>query len=213
MDIDAVPLLGVDTTPHAVGSRLCLAAVNSVLWRRGPQPQERLRNYGDLVALVAGSGWGPDPAVLRRTATRHRTRAEQEVDDARALRELLFGIFTAVAGRGVPADAAVRSVEELATQGLARLRLADGNGHGYRLHWPDAAIDLPVRLIAVSALVLLASPELDHVKQCPGPACGWIFLDSTRNHSRRWCDPAECGNRNRVQAHYQRTKASISPPH
>jgi predicted RNA-binding Zn ribbon-like protein len=207
VDIDAVPLLGADTTPHAVGSRLCLAAVNSVLWRRGPQPQERLHTYSDLVTLVAGAGWVPDPAALRRKATRHRARAEHEVAAARDLREQLYVTFSAVAARSAPADAALRAVEDLATQGLARLRLAPDRS-GYRLQWPAIELDLPVRLIAVSALVLLASPELDRVKQCPGPTCGWVFLDSTRNHSRRWCDSTECGNRNRVQAHYQRNKAT-----
>ncbi|MGW5559426.1 CGNR zinc finger domain-containing protein [Micromonospora sp. NPDC003944] len=37
-----------------------------------------------------------------------------------------------------------------------------------------------------------------------GEGCGWLFLDSTRNHSRRWCDPLDCGNRARVRAYVQR---------
>jgi predicted RNA-binding Zn ribbon-like protein len=66
-----------------------------------------------------------------------------------------------------------------------------------------------VRLIAVSALVLLASPELDRSGQTvSGADLSMAFLDSTRNRSRRWCDSIECGNRNRVQAHYHRNKAA-----
>jgi predicted RNA-binding Zn ribbon-like protein len=57
-------------------------------------------------------------------------------------------------------------------------------------------------------MLLLASIEITRVKQCPGPTCGWVFLDVTRNRSRRWCNSAECGNRSRVQAHYARTKAA-----
>jgi predicted RNA-binding Zn ribbon-like protein len=64
-----------------------------------------------------------------------------------------------------------------------------------------------VQQIAVSALLLLSSPEIDRVKQCPGPTCGWVFLDSSRNRSRRWCSSAECGNRHRAQEHYRRTRA------
>jgi predicted RNA-binding Zn ribbon-like protein len=70
----------------------------------------------------------------------------------------------------------------------------------------------PILLVAVTVL-LLASAERDRVKQCPGPTCGWLFLDSTRNRSRRWCDPAECGNRERVKAHYARQKSGNALPH
>jgi predicted RNA-binding Zn ribbon-like protein len=92
---------------------------------------------------------------------------------------------------------------------LAALRLTARGDGSFALGWPDPTIDVPVQQIAVSALLLLSSQELDRVKQCPGPTCGWVFLDSTRNRSRRWCSSAECGNRNRVQAHYRRTHAAL----
>jgi predicted RNA-binding Zn ribbon-like protein len=57
-------------------------------------------------------------------------------------------------------------------------------------------------------MLLLTSAEITRVKQCPGRTCGWVFLDSTRNRSRRWCNSAECGNRSRVQAHYARSKTA-----
>jgi predicted RNA-binding Zn ribbon-like protein len=53
----------------------------------------------------------------------------------------------------------------------------------------------------------MTSPDLKRLKQCPGRSCGWVFLDDSRNQSRRWCDSRECGNRERVRAHYQRTRA------
>jgi predicted RNA-binding Zn ribbon-like protein len=212
VDIDAVPLLGSDATPHEVGSRLCLAAVNTVLWRRGPAPRECLRSYGDLVTLVADAGWVQTPEDLRLESQRHPRLAQRELAAALGLRDQLLTVFSTVAAATPPQAEALRAIEELSARGLARLRLAD-IGVGYRLHWPDVALDLPVLQLAVSAVLLLASAERDRVKQCPGPTCGWLFLDSTRNRSRRWCDPAECGNRERVKAHYARQKSGTALPH
>lgn len=207
MNIDAVPLLGSDRTPHVVGSRLCLAAVNTVWWRRGPSPEEHLRDYRDLTELVTDAGWLTDRARLEAGAERRPRVAAAAVECARELREHLLAVFAAIAaGRQPPADA-LQFVEHEAAAGLAALRLTGRDDGTYALHWPAPTIETPVQQIAVSAVLLLASQELARVKQCPGPTCGWVFLDSTRNGSRRWCSSAECGNRHRVQEHYRRTRA------
>jgi predicted RNA-binding Zn ribbon-like protein len=59
--------------------------------------------------------------------------------------------------------------------------------------------------LAVADLLAHDHPEL---RRCHGDGCGWLFLDTTRNHSRRWCDPADCGNRARVRAYTQRQRAA-----
>jgi predicted RNA-binding Zn ribbon-like protein len=64
--------------------------------------------------------------------------------------------------------------------------------------------------VARSAAELLTSPKLGRVKVCAGEGCGWIFLDESRNSSRRWCDSRDCGNRERVRKHLARKRASDS---
>ncbi|MBU2667134.1 CGNR zinc finger domain-containing protein [Actinoplanes bogorensis] len=59
--------------------------------------------------------------------------------------------------------------------------------------------------LAVADLLDRDRPEL---RRCDGDGCGWLFLDTTRNHSRRWCDPADCGNRARVRAYTRRQQAA-----
>ncbi|WP_443691321.1 CGNR zinc finger domain-containing protein [Pseudomonas sp.] len=39
------------------------------------------------------------------------------------------------------------------------------------------------------------------IKQCEG--CTWLFIDTSKNHRRRWCSMATCGNRAKAQRHYQ----------
>jgi len=208
VDIDAVPLLGRDSTPHEVGSRLCLAAVNTVAWRRGPAPQERLRAFTDLTELVTDAGWLVDRTALEAQAEADEHGAARAVAHGRELRERLHAVFAAVARDEPPPVDALTYVEKQGARGLAALRLTTAGDGRFALGWPEPSLETPGQQIAVSALLLLASAELDRVKQCPGPTCGWVFLDSTRNRSRRWCSSAECGNRHRAQEHYRRTRAT-----
>lgn len=206
---DAVSLLGADATSHFRGGRLCLALVNSVYWRRGPSPEEHLDSYANLLVLADGAGWIPDVDAFTRAAADQPDEAARVLSRAIDLREHLLAVFAAHAAGATPPDSALANVQKLASRGLAALRLVTTD-NGYQLGWPDIRLDLPLLQAAVSATLLLSSPELSRVKQCPGPTCGWVFLDTTRNQSRRWCDSRECGNRHRAQTHYERTRAGRS---
>jgi predicted RNA-binding Zn ribbon-like protein len=165
-----------------------------------------MRTYPELVELVQRCGWLPDPPRLLRNAARRRGDADLVLAAAQQLREALFQVFSAVAaGASVPPQA-LATVELRGTAGLATLHL-DPAGTGYRLRWRGANLEQPLHLAGASAVLLLTGAEVGRVKQCPGPTCGWLFLDTTRNRSRRWCETSECGNRNRVQAHYRRSRA------
>ncbi|TME22984.1 MAG: hypothetical protein E6I68_08150 [Chloroflexi bacterium] len=58
-----------------------------------------------------------------------------------------------------------------------------------------------------SALDVLVDGPLDGVRECPGPGnCGWLFIDLSKNASRRWCDMRTCGNRAKVHRYYTRIR-------
>lgn len=202
---DAVSLLGADATSHFRGGRLCLALVNSVYWRRGPDPEEHLGSYADLLALVDEAGWIPDADALSGEAAQRPEEAARVLRAALDLRERLLSVFAAHAAGNDAPEADLAAVQKIASRGLAALRLVPARP-GYRLSWPPSRLDLPVLQAAVSAVLLLGGPELPRVKQCPGPTCGWVFLDTSRNRSRRWCDSRECGNRDRARNYYQRNR-------
>jgi len=93
----------------------------------------------------------------------------------------------------VRVTAAIRGGKGTLRQGIlrqlvVRFELAEG------LHIP----------VAISAVELLTSSEHRLVKQCPGPHCGWLFLDESRNRTRRWCSMQICGNRTKARLHYAR---------
>jgi predicted RNA-binding Zn ribbon-like protein len=203
----AIPLLGTDETPHVYGGRLSLSLVNSLWWRRSAEPIEQLNEYADVVATAARSGWLSDQvrAAIDAQAGKQPAQARRQLSAVLDLREVLHGTFATIAAGAQPAADMVGSIQDAAAPGLAELRLLPATGTGYQLGWTRPTLELPLQLLAVSAMLLLASAELDRVKQCPGSTCGWVFLDESRNRSRRWCDSRECGNRERVRAHYERT--------
>jgi predicted RNA-binding Zn ribbon-like protein len=70
------------------------------------------------------------------------------------------------------------------------------------------------RVLALHALDLLQTMPADRLRRCDDQGCGWLFLDATRNHSRRWCSSGDCGNRDRARRHYARNRTTTrrDPP-
>jgi predicted RNA-binding Zn ribbon-like protein len=68
------------------------------------------------------------------------------------------------------------------------------------------------RVLALHALDLLQTMPRGRLHRCADQGCGWLFLDSTRNHSRRWCSSRDCGNRDRARRHYTRNRTTADPP-
>src|SRR5262245_7152812 len=136
---DAVSLLGADATSHFRGGRLCLALVNSVYWRRGPSPDDRLDCYANLLTLADGAGWLPDLDALTRAAAERPDEAARVLTRALELREQLLAVFAAQAAGGTPPEPALAAIQKLAGRGLAALRLVP-TADGYQLGWPETRL-------------------------------------------------------------------------
>jgi predicted RNA-binding Zn ribbon-like protein len=80
-------------------------------------------------------------------------------------------------------------------------------GSGFTWDWTDGnTLDAPLWAVARDAGNLLTSESLQRLRECDGDVCGWLFLDLTKNGSRRWCDMRGCGNRAKVRR-YRATHA------
>lgn len=67
---------------------------------------------------------------------------------------------------------------------------------------PDPDLPATSRALATIASALastLITGEVARVKRCPAEDCGWVFWDSTKNRSRRWCSMQVCGNRDKAR--------------
>jgi predicted RNA-binding Zn ribbon-like protein len=200
--------LPADETSPGWGGRLSFAIVNSLLWRRSGDPDETLDSYERLVDVAADSGWLPDPETLKVAAKRDPAPAELVLSRTLELREHLFDLFTAVAAHEPLPAVPLSRLSEVFTQALSQLQLTAGEP-GARVDWRSPFdADLPLFLVTISAADMVTSDYRDRIKQCPGERCGWVFYDTTRNRSRRWCEDSQCGNRARAKRYYERHRVS-----
>lgn len=194
--------------------RLCLDFANTVGWHASPEPAEGLPTYADLVGWAQRVGLlaEADAKRLRRHAARRPALAQAVLDRAHSLREAIYRILSATAQRqaGAAADLDIVNAELAVAMGHGKLAPTSG---GFILQWSSEpeALDSTLWPAAYSAASLLATPELlERVGECADDrGCGWLFLDMTKNHSRRWCDMKDCGNRAKARRHYERQRAII----
>jgi predicted RNA-binding Zn ribbon-like protein len=128
-----------------------------------------------------------------------------------ALREAVYRIFSAVAGSRSPQPADLAILNATLAAALASLRIVTmGNGFIWVWGGGEEALDRVVWPVALSAAGLLTSGERRAVRECAATNCAWLFLDTTRNRSRRWCDMKVCGNRAKARRHYERKKTMVN---
>jgi len=196
--------------PELVGGALCLDFVNTVDPRHAAERFDYLSEYRALVAWARHAGAIEVAAASRllRRAARQPREAKDVLRRAIRLREELYRIFaSAMARRPPPRDAFDRLNHELGWA-IAAARLTRSRA-GFVLQWGDHRSRLDQVLLPVirSAVDLLIDGPLDRVRECPGPGnCGWLFIDLSKNGSRRWCDMRTCGNRAKAHRHYTRIR-------
>ncbi len=191
------------------GGALCLDFANTVSWRKAlGQLNDHLKSYDNLVAFAEQSRTlSPQQAnELRGHASSHGNAARRTLKTAIAYREALYHAFAALAEGKLPAPNDLQKINDFAVDALGHRRLARADDR-YRWEWqwnedPLGSILWPV---TQSAADLLIAPELAEVRMCEAPDCAWLFLDQSRNRSRRWCDMKVCGNRQKARRHYRRT--------
>jgi predicted RNA-binding Zn ribbon-like protein len=193
------------------GGRPSLDFVNTVDPRQGPTAHDFLGDYVDFALWAAGSGAVDESAVGRLIRLARRSHGEADAVFARALalREALYRTFLAAVGG---AKAPVQDLERLRNElrvALGRLSLRPGQP-SYAWSWDESlALDRPLWPLARDAADLLTAPELERVKLCPGRDCGWLFVDASKNRSRRWCSMEVCGSREKMRRLHARRRSAL----
>ena len=195
-----------------VGGNVALDFCNTMGGKRGRIPHEHLTSCTEYLAWCHQAGL-LDRAHAQKCLDRlsaQPAEAAALLDRAIVLREAIFRICAdCIAGKPThPADLRLLNAE--LSRALGRLQLARVKGvEGWTWEWtnPPAMIDHPVGVIAHAAAKLLTDPHsLAQIHACNGDNCGWLFLDSSKNHSRRWCDMRDCGNRAKIRRHRLKQK-------
>jgi len=128
-----------------------------------------------------------------------------ELEAARALRLVLHRVFSALAEGRRPRRADLAELACVHSEAAAAARLGPVDDGAWRLTWPAADTRAVRFAVAVDAIALLADPaRLARVHRCPGPACGWLFLNTSGR--RRWCSMSTCGSRVKMRRLYARRR-------
>lgn len=193
-----------------VGGELCLDFCNSVGGKRGGIARENLHSVNDFISWAEQGGLlKPEQAEdLRRYPAVHPSEAAALLTRAIELREAIFRICLSVADQKRPSDKDMARLNSELAASLGRLRIGSAKDDGgFAWQWAEEELK-PEHLlgpIARSAAELLIRREpAAKVHQCEGDNCGWLFVDCSKNHSRRWCDMRDCGNRAKVRRHRKR---------
>ena len=191
--------------------RLCLDFVNTVELRPFSNRLELINTYDDLLAWARQATIiTPGEATALAAAARKRGRSALDaLAQARALRESTYAIFSCRAA-GLPAqEADLRTLNRAIGQAMTHAGLIP-TGSRFEWGWPDTVpeLDRVSWWVARSSAELLTSLDLTFVHECAGYDCGRLFMDVTKNRSRRWCDMRTCGNRAKSRRHHERRRAA-----
>ena len=189
-----------------VGGDLSLDFVNTGSGREEGPFRERLATYEDIVVWGERSG-AIDGATAERLVSEAAERpgeASRVLERGRELREAIYGLFTATGG-GIEVAQGDLDVlnRELVRASEQRVVAASGGTLAWR--WTaDSPLDRVLAVVAAAAADLATGAAVERVKECGGTNCNWLFRDTSRNRSRRWCDMRDCGNRAKARRYYAR---------
>ncbi len=164
--------------------------VNTLDWRfRNEGPEELLPAYADLVRFTEQSKLIGHKTAERLVRTVNDRSGIAVLESCREFREAMAEVMYET---GAPLD----TLEHY---------FKDASGHqklgwkGSRLEWSWSGMGrqagLPLWLLAASASQLMLSENVRMMGECGNPECRWLFLDNSKNHTRRWCEMKICGNR------------------
>lgn len=209
-----------------IAGNVALDFINSLDDRPSTEPKELLTSYNDLATF------GHDTGILTPAQLNYfledipgkRDEAQQALRHAIKLREALYAIFSSVMNRQPAPQAAMDTLNanlhdatlhsrltqtgtlqpETAQPGMAR----PGAAFEWRFDDMTSSYEAMLRPVARAAGDLLASPDVVLVRTCSAPNCQWFFLDTSKNHHRRWCDMKVCGNRAKVRRFYAKKRTA-----
>ena len=195
---------------EAVGGHLALDLVNTMSWRPDPaRAVDRIPDPAALVAWARFAGLVDDhrAAAFLREISDDPAAADRTAVGVRRARELAHRVLAPMARRETPDPPDVEALHRWLLGVLGRasvtslLPLDWSTGLG-SVH--DVADELGLHVWR-----LLEREDAARLRECQDGACGWLFLDRTKNASRVWCSSGDCGNRARARRHYAAHKVAV----
>jgi predicted RNA-binding Zn ribbon-like protein len=188
------------TDLRIVGGNLALDFVNTRGGpRHGPADSEWLSSYEDFAAWSSRAGLADPSTPPAETAPRAALLAA--FARVQACRDDMYEIFLALADGSAPPEAALRRIQLTYVEALAHGQLTHGT-QGCTWTWdPGSGPLAPLWSVVAAAVELLTHGPAGRIKSCH--ACRFMFIDQSKNSSRRWCSMDDCGKTAKIARYLQ----------
>ena len=192
------------------GGCLAFDFTNTVNTRKPAPEFEYLKTFEDFLAWSVKVG---SLSKRRLQSLQQHALAKQKLALAAYrhvidVRENLYQLFSAIAAGKSPDVKVVNAFNEklsLAFQKI-NMRFGPATAEAY-FNYDETSLEEPLNAVIKSAFDILTQKDFHRIKECP--RCGWIFLDTSKNGKRRWCDMNVCGSREKaLEYYYRKTKTS-----
>jgi predicted RNA-binding Zn ribbon-like protein len=192
-----------------LGGKLCLDFINTLDWRGRKPPVEYLNNFSDVIRWAAYVKIiTPEQEIkMNRQSTKNKDLSKKALKSSIELRELLHRLFSDIEQR-----------KKIKKQLLLKLNIfLQKASTGLTIKHPKIGFELaacvdPKNFMSLlypiiwESVNLLTSNDRLRIKSCGDKTCGWVFLDTSKNKSRQWCDMKSCGNRAKARKFYKQKK-------
>ena len=190
---------------------LCLDFVNTRYWRGSPVPMDELTGFPALLGWLETKG-GFGSAILKpaeSVAVEKPAKAEKLFAEAIILREAIHRLFAAAASREALPAADFAAVNAALAVAPARRVLASAEG-GWAVSWSSVSTPALLAPVLWAAADLLLARGERRIRQCANEKCRFLFIDESKNGTRRWCDMSSCGNRAKAHRHLLKKKKAVA---
>ena len=187
---------------------LALDFANTAEFHASDHPDEMLESYADLVSWATAAGLLSlsEAQDLLAKSKKDPKAGSKAFNEALEFRELIYRMLSAIAADQNPGQADLSTFNRKLAEALINSRISPIE-EGYAWSWQNMGDSMNSMIwpIARETADLLTSKEVRRLGECADDrGCGYLFIDTSRNHSRRWCSMEACGNRAKAQRHYQR---------
>lgn len=194
--------------PRLLGGRLCMHFVNTIEGQTSDQPIDFLTSYAALVRwnYHAGAFAQVEAERLLDTGASWQPAAGDVFERALKLRRAMDGVFRSIARTRAPHEQDLAVLQHTYAKALsdAHLTPLDNRFAWSWDHRPDQ-LTAPLWPVTQSAVDLLTTGEIHRIRECA--PCGWLFYDTSKNGTRRWCSMEGCGSKAKARRQYERQKA------
>ena len=134
------------------------------------------------------------------------------VAEVRELREALADLLYSGLDEMNSSGASIRGPDRIFRQTREQTKNLVRDGARLRWEWAagtESKAEFLLWLLARAASRLMLSENVQKVRACDNPECRWLFLDTSKIHTRRWCNMKICGNRMKARRFKAQRRAAV----